>query len=212
MQIRKDLSGQRFGNLIAIKPIGKNEKNGQTLWLCKCDCGNDHITTTTYLVTGDCKSCGCLNSKRFRKMITKHGMANTRIYNIWQNIKRRCRNKNHPRYKDYGKRGIDICNEWEDFNEFYQWAITNGYQDNLTIERIDNDKGYSPDNCRWITMNEQQFNKRTTHYLTYKGVTKTLTEWAKIKNMRVQTLASRINRFHWSVEKALETPIKSVGG
>ena len=209
IKIRKDIAGQRFGNLVAIEPVGKNSQGG-TLWLCKCDCGNYHTTLITYLTTGDCKSCGCTTYKKIKEMRTKHGMVNTRIYRIWQNMKNRCRHPNNPRYKDYGARGITYCEEWERFEPFYKWAQETGYNDNLTIERIDNNKGYSPDNCRWATKEEQQYNKRTTHYLTYKGETKSMAEWSKIMNVNLQTLASRINYLHWSVEKALETPTKQI--
>lgn len=207
IKIRKDITNQRFGYLIALKPIGRKE-NGQTLWLCKCDCGNDHITTISALTIGECKSCGCLSSEMIKKARTKHGMCGTRIYRAWRNMKDRCSNPNTPRYKDYGARGITVCEEWNNFESFYEWAKLCGYNDNLTLDRIDNDKGYCPENCRWITMEQQQYNKRTTHYLTYKGETKSMAEWAKIKDINIQTLAARINTCHWSVEKALETPVK----
>ena len=205
MKIRKDISGERFGRLTAVKPVSK-KGNGITLWLCKCDCGSEHITTITCLTTGDCKSCGCLKHEISKEV--KHGQANTRIYHIWQNMKSRCRNKNNPRYKDYGKRGIDYCEEWEKFENFYEWAISQGYSKELTIDRIDNDGNYEPSNCRWATTREQQYNKRTTHFVTFKGETKSMAEWAKTKNMSLQTLAARLNTYHWPVEKALETPVK----
>jgi len=200
----KDLTGQKFGRLTAIKPVGKS-KSHNILWLCKCDCGNYHTTAAVYLNNGDCKSCGCLKRQMAKDRTTKHGKKGTRIYIIWQNIKRRCTNPNNPNYKDYGGRGISYCSEWEEFEPFYEWAIKNGYKDDLTIDRIDVNGNYCPNNCRWVTQEQQQYNKRTTHYLTYKGETKSMAEWAKIKNINIQTLASRINLLKWSVEKALET-------
>lgn len=206
MKIRKDITGQKFGLLTAIKPIEKG-KNG-TKWLCQCECGNFHTTTVTYLLNGDCKSCGCYKYEPFKEMITKHGMTGTRIYSIWNSMRNRCNNPNALRYKDYGGRGIKCCEEWNDFKEFLKWANSNGYKDDLTLDRIDNNKSYCPDNCRWVTMEQQQYNKRTTHYLTYNGETKSMAEWAKEKNMCFQTLAARINNYNWTVEQALETPVK----
>ena len=201
-----DITGQRFNHLTAIEKVGKN-KSGNFLWLCKCDCGNYCKTTYTYLRRGECKSCGCLRYSKIKEMRTKHGMTRTRIYRIWQNMKNRCRHPNNPRYKDYGARGIEYCEEWEEFEPFYKWSIETGYNDKLTIERIDNNKGYCPENCRWATKEEQQYNKRTTHYLTYKGETKSMAEWSKILNINLQTLAARINTLKWSTEKAFETPV-----
>lgn len=205
IKVKKDITGQRFDHLVAIKPIDRNS-HGNTIWMCKCDCGNYHATTVTYLKLGHCKSCGCVRYDKIKEIRTKHGMTRTRIYRIWQNMKNRCRHPNNPRYKDYGARGITYCEEWEKFELFYEWAQKTGYNDKLTIERIDNNKGYSPDNCRWATTEEQQYNKRTTHFLTYKGETKSMAEWSKIKGIKLQTLAARINHMHWDVEKALETP------
>ena len=210
MAVIKDITGQKFYNLTAIKCVGKNKSNS-ALWLCRCDCGNYHTTTSTALKVGDCKSCGCLKQKMSKELHTKHGMTKTRIYGIWQNMKNRCRQPNNPRYKDYGARGITYCDAWEDFESFYKWASETGYNDELTIERIDNNKGYCPENCRWATKEEQQYNKRTTHYLTYKGETKSMAEWSKILNINLQTLAARINTLKWSVERAFETPVNPNG-
>lgn len=131
-------------------------------------------------------------------------MKRTRLYNIWCNIKSRCYNKNNKDYVDYGNRGIKLCPEWvNSFIAFYDWSISHGYSDNLTIDRIDNNKGYSPDNCRWVDMKTQNNNTRHNHLLTFNGETHTMKEWAEIINVPYTTLASRINILHWDIKRAL---------
>lgn len=137
-----------------------------------------------------------------------HGMYRTRIYRIWKGIKRRCLNPNNEYYKDYGGRGISVCKEWEDFKNFYNWAMNSGYSDTLTIDRINNDGNYDPDNCRWVTQKVQNNNTRKNHYLTYKGKTKSMAEWSEITGIPYSTLKGRINSLHWSVEKTIETPTR----
>ena len=127
-------------------------------------------------------------------------------------MKNRCNNPNEPRYSDYGGRGITVCQEWlDDFMNFYNWAMENGYSDELSIDRINNDKGYSPDNCRWSTKKEQANNTRTSHNITYKGQTKTLTEWSEILGLSFHLLSNRINKYGWSIERAFETPKSNRG-
>ena len=126
-------------------------------------------------------------------------------------MKRRCNDTKGKDFHNYGGRGITYCDEWERFEPFYEWAMSNGYRDNLTIDRINNDKGYSPENCRWATISEQARNRRTCHILTYKGVSKTIREWEEILGMKKGTLENRIVSLHWSIEKAIETPIRKRG-
>ena len=136
-------------------------------------------------------------------------MAGTRLYGIWNNRIQRTTNANNPRYCDYGGRGIEVCKEWkEDFEVFEKWAIENGYAENLTIDRKDNDKGYCPDNCRWATKKEQNLNTRQNHYLTFNGETKSLAEWADITGIKRRILSDRINKLGWSAEKALTTKVR----
>lgn len=206
---KSHLEGQRFGNLTVIKEDGRS-KYGDVMWLCQCDCGNTTRVKSVDLIHNNTHSCGCFKLARISETNTIHGKCNTKLYHIWHGIKNRCYNPNHDNYIRYGARSIQMCDEWvNNFQAFYDWAITHGFEENLTIDRINNYKGYSPDNCRWITPKEQQHNRRDTVFLTYKGETKSLPEWAEIMHINVDALRYRI-KAHWSVDKALETPVKSI--
>jgi hypothetical protein len=196
-----DLSGQQFGKLTVIERKGKN-KHKQTLWLCVCKCGNQVVTTSGSLVTGTAQSCGCSRGESN----TKHGMAHTRLYHIWANIIQRCENPNNSSYKNYGGRGITVCDDWKnDFQTFYDWSMANGYLEDLTIDRIDVNGNYEPSNCRWTTIKEQGFNRRNNHFITFNGKTQTMREWSEELNIDYDVIAKRLNVLHWDVEKTLTT-------
>ena len=163
-----DLTGKRFGKLVVLKRT-QSDKYGHSRWICLCDCGNIKETSGDNLLRGFCSSCGCVQKEVVVKRSTIHNLCYTRVYNIWCGIKSRCSNKNETGYKNYGGRGISVCKEWLDkkngFKNFYDWAMSNGYTDGLTIDRIDVNGNYCPENCRWVTSKEQQNNKSTNIFI-----------------------------------------------
>lgn len=164
MSNAKDLTGKRFGRLVVVKRVGSNKK-GNSIWECHCDCGNISNVVGYSLTDGKSRSCGCLQKEAVANMNKTckrtHGKKNTRLYRIWNGMKDRCFNKNSPDYNSYGGRGITVCEEWkQSFECFYIWAVSNGYSDSLSIDRINGDGNYEPDNCRWATASEQNRNRR----------------------------------------------------
>lgn len=189
----KDLIGQKFGRLTVIKRV-ENSKNGSTRWLCRCECGNEKIVLSSHLKSHKIQSCGCLFKEKLIQRNLIHGKTNTKIFKVWQGIKNRCFNKNSDKYIYYGGRGISICQEWQEFLPFYNWAINNGYKDNLTIDHINVNGDYEPSNCRWVTVKEQANNKQNTVYITYNGETHTIPEWSRITKINKRTLYTRYYR------------------
>ena len=199
----------RFDRLFVERRAIEHENGFQAKWECRCDCGNIKIVTGSKLRSGNTSSCGCLQKETLKKhaeKIAKHGMWNTRLYRIWRSMKSRCFNKNNSNYYKYGAKGITVCDEWKSsFEAFCCWSIENGYNDNLTIDRIDAFKGYHPDNCRWATLKQQANNKTNNRILTYKGESHTVSEWADILNINVSTIRNRLYK-RWDTEKILSKP------
>lgn len=196
-----DLTGKKFGKLTVIKKNGSS-RNYISMWLCRCECGNEVVIRSDHLRNGSSKSCGCFQREKSKEANTKHGCCYERVYNSWRGMKERCYNEKNSEYKHYGGKGVKVCSEWQEFIPFYQWALANGYAENLTIDRIDNDGNYEPSNCRWATNKEQQNNKSNNRLITYKGETKTLAQWAETTGIAYYTLWHRINKYHWSIEEA----------
>lgn len=206
----EDLTGRRFGRLIVLERTDSHiKKNGdkQTAFLCRCDCGNVRKVLAYNLKNGHTTSCGC---EAFRKRVaakTTHNEAGTRLYRIWTKMKGRCTNPNDPAYKRYGGCGRTLCEEWKHYERFRDWALANGYADNLSIDRINNEKGYSPDNCRWATPKQQANNTRKNRIIEFNGETHTLSEWGEITKIKPITIAYRLNN-GWDVESALTSPVR----
>ena len=203
-----NLTGKRFGKLVVIKTAGKT-KNGAYLWQCKCDCGNEIIANVGNLKNGHTKSCGCLRVNRCKTNFTKHGLEHTRLYGIWSDMRLRCYDEKNIAYHRYGGRGITICDEWKnDVKAFYDWATANGYKDSLTIDRIDNDGNYCPENCRWATVKEQASNRRSNILVTHNGKTQTMKKWANEVGTPYKVVWARMQKLGWSAERALTEPVK----
>lgn len=204
----KDLTGKEFGRLTALGPIGKTNAR-KILWLCRCACQNEISVTTGDLCSGSAQSCGCLRRERTSIANTKHGMSETAIYSIWENMIKRCENPNNTAYKDYGGRGIQVCQEWRNsFDLFYSHVskLPNFGEKGYTLDRSDNSQGYFAGNVRWATRKEQANNRRVRQdAITFDGKTQSLAAWAKELNVEAGMLYGRLQR-GWSIERTLNTP------
>lgn len=199
----RDLTGQKFGRLTVIGL--KDTETRKTYWVCQCDCGNVKEIRSDNLLDGRVKSCGCIKAEqdktnlhsRNHKMTDELGFkrSQTKIYRTWQLMRNRCENKHDARYDRYGGRGISVCEDWKnDFVKFYNWAMENGYSEDLTIDRIDNDGNYCPENCRWATKEQQARNRSTNINITIGNATKTLTEWCDIFELNYSAVIGRYRR------------------
>lgn len=197
MKRKQDYIGYSIGCLTVIDEVDK--KGTERCFLCKCSvCGGTHIKRLS-------------NIKKHGTCCHKFEQPNYKtIYNIWRSMKKRCYLKSNASYKHYGARGIKVCDEWLNPDTFYKWAINNGYDKGLTIDRIDSNGNYEPNNCRWTDWVTQENNRRNNKYITYKGETKTMSEWAKYLNIDYHLIKSRLIN-GWTFEKAILTPNKSIG-
>ena len=202
-----DLTGQRFGRLTVIERA-ENSSAGQARWRCQCNCGRESIVAGQALRSGVVVSCGCYKNEKSseRAMVrnSTHGKYHTRLHRIWSSAKDRCYNHRHRFYARYGGRGITICDEWQhDFQAFWDWAMANGYKDDLSIDRIDNDKGYCPENCRWVSQKVQARNKSDVMLVEIDGIAKSLPEWCEQYGMNYYTAYDRIHKRGWTPQEAL---------
>lgn len=197
-----DRTGQKFNMLTVVRRVPSERAR----WECVCDCGNITFVSGSNLVCGAVKSCGCLKKKGNGG---KHHKCYTRLYHIYAEIKTRCYNPNSQPYSRYGGRGIVMCDEWRNsFESFYEWAIKNGYSDELTVDRIDNNGIYSPENCRWATDVEQANNRRSCIMITREGKTQSLKQWCEELNVSYKTVHVRYRILGWNIEDALTRPIR----
>ena len=209
----KDITGQKFHRLQVIGFAGIGKEN-RAMWECQCECGNIVIVAGKNLRNGSTKSCGCYNIDAIKARNTivhgTHLETHTKLFHVWSGMLSRCNNPNFISYKHYGGKGIRVCKEWEkDFAKFKEWAIANGYQEDLTIDRIDYNGNYEPSNCRWCTLKEQARNRSSNKLITYNGETHCLADWADILGMNYNLLLSRIRSNKYSIEEAFTKPPRS---
>lgn len=211
----KNLSGNKFDRLEVLERARENAPGNEIQWICRCSCGSTITVRRGDLIKGKVKSCGCLKRESSRengKKCITHGMTRTRLYKEWAGMKQRCYNVNSPIYKDYGFRGIVVCDEWkDDYMAFYEWSIKSGYDETAprgvcTLERKDNNGPYSPENCRWATIKEQSLNKRNTVRLTYNGETLLIPEWAERTGLSSDVIRQRRKK-GWPVQRILTEPL-----
>ena len=187
-----DITGKKYGKLTVLSYEGKT-KSGNSKWLCVCECSNKKIIVATKLKNGHTRSCGCNKS-------TRNGLSRTRIYRIWKGILARCNNYENDNYFWYGFKGISICEQWHDFQKFYNWCLLNGYEDDLTIDRINSNGNYYPENCRWVSQKEQCNHVISNHLIIYKNISYTMAKFADLLGYRYWTVSNRI-KLGWTPEE-----------
>ncbi|ADY54690.1 hypothetical protein Sgly_0324 [Syntrophobotulus glycolicus DSM 8271] len=198
----KDLTGERFGKLIVLNRALSNSKSGNARWTCRCDCGSFTTVTGSKLINKHTTSCGC--NKR-----TANGHSTERLFRIWNGMKRRCLNEKSDNYKWYGGRGISICSEWDEYEAFRSWAIKAGYSDALTIDRINPNGNYTPENCKWVDIKAQANNRNNNHILKLNGETYTISQFAEKYRISYWTVVNRL-KLGWDLERIIRTPERSV--
>lgn len=200
-----DLTGQRFTRLVVLSRQGT--KNNQAKWLCQCDCGQQKEVSGNHLRSEFVRSCGCLLQETSAARFRSHGKTKTRVYRAWKAMRQRCSNPaNEKNWKDYGGRGIRVCERWQSFENFY--ADMGDPPEGTSLDRIDFNGNYEPSNCRWATDMEQARNKRNNVLITYRGETRSLIEWSEHLDLNYRNLVTRLTTHKWSVERTLETPTR----
>lgn len=191
----KDISNERYGRLIVVSFAGIRKH--RAMWACKCDCGREVTVASDNLQSGTTQSCGCIRKEKHKETHYKHGRTPKRLYNIWNGMRQRCEDRNHHKFRIYGGRGISVCDEWSGENGFIafrEWALTHGYSENLSIDRIDVNGNYEPQNCRWATAKEQALNTRFNKYYDGLGTSKRASEWAEYFGINRTTFYRRLRR------------------
>lgn len=208
-----DLTGQRFGRLVVIERAGSSDR-GHAQWVCLCDCGKTKIVLSSNLRTGKQISCGCFRNEKSLKRIIGYNLKHPskrdkRLYKIWQGMRSRCYQKSHVSYPTYGGRGIKICDAWQQYENFERWALSAGYTSILTLDRINVNGDYTPENCRWATMKLQAYNRRDNHRLSFRGEYLTITEWAEQLGCTPTCLYYRLDA-GWPIEEVLTIAPRTV--
>lgn len=218
---KNDHSGEQYNRLTLIERVKDEVSPSGSIterYLCRCECGVEKVIAWKHIKSGNIKSCGCYRndkkseiykqvSEKLSVRNTIHGMTGTRLYRIWGNMMSRCSDRNNPAWENYGGRGITVCDEWHDSDSFFNWAFSNGYNDKLTLDRIDNEREYSPNNCRWADRTQQANNKRSNVMITYNGQTLTMAEWAKVLGINYKVLHNRF-RLGWTIDRAFNQPVR----
>ena len=205
-----DRTGDKYGRLVAVSQAERIACGKKSLvrWFCQCDCGNTVIVRASALSSGNTKSCGCLSRESFHRIITTHGLSKTRTCHIWRDMLRRCNDTRVRAYSYYGARGITVCTRWRESFENFLNDMGECPSTKYSIDRIDNDAGYSPENCRWATSIEQHRNTRHNHLITYENKTQCLSAWAEELGTPAKILNDRIVKLHWPIERAFTEPIR----
>ena len=204
----KDLVGQKFGRLTVLSKTTRKGESSRK-WLCQCDCGNMVEIRGDCLKDGNTQSGGCLRLERLREKLVIHGKSKDPLYDVWIAMRQRCSNENDSNYPNYGGRGIAVCLEWDaEFTSFATWADSSGYKKGACLDRIDNSKDYTPDNCRWTNHKQNNRNKRDNHLLTFNGKTQCVADWADEIGISHHNISNRINNYGWSIEDALTLPVE----
>lgn len=206
---QKDLTGKRFGRLVVLEFA--EIRNHNAFWKCQCDCGNITVKQGTSLSHGYTKSCGCLvkeNCSSLKKKNKKHKCSDRKLMSVWRTMIFRCESPKSNRFYRYGGRGIKVCDEWHDVDVFADWALANGYRHGLTIERLDKDGMYCPENCSFVTQKEQSNNRSSNVFLEYNGERRTIANWSEITGIPYGTLSFRIKN-GWRIEDALTVPVSN---
>ena len=203
----KDLKGNRYSRLVVIARAA-NSKSNQVQWVCRCDCGSKVVVRAASLLNGHTMSCGCYCNeiRAINTDQTTHGGTHTRLYKIWCGMKDRCRNPNSKIYKHYGGRGVSVCSEWKDFAAFRDWAMSNGYEDGLTIDRIDVNGNYEPSNCRWADKFVQMNNMTSNHYYVLDGKKLTMPQIERMLGFPRGLIAQRVQKLGIPLDEAIKYP------